>query len=96
MQELNPLNYRIHLEPDLTRFKFDGTCEILLDAPQTISEVTLNILELAIWSCRLRQGAGFVNCAFTANPDREEVRVILPEPHVRKNQADHRLSGFDQ
>ena len=80
MQELNPLNYRIHLEPDLARFKFDGTCEILLDAPQTVSEVTLNILELAIWSCRLRQGDGFVNCPFTANPDREEVRVILPEP----------------
>ncbi len=33
MQELIPLNYRIHLDPDLTRFKFDGKCDILLDAP---------------------------------------------------------------
>ncbi len=80
MQALIPLNYRIHLEPDLTRFKFDGKCEILLDAPQSISEVVLNILEIAIWSCRLRQGDGFVNCAFTVDPDREEVRVSLPEP----------------
>ena len=80
MQALNPLNYRIHLEPDLTRFKFDGKCEILLEAPATVSEVTLNILEIAIWSCRLQQGDGFVNCPFTVDPAREEVRVILPEP----------------
>ncbi len=80
MQEVNPLNYHIHLEPDLGRFKFDGKCEILLDAPQTVSEVTLNILELAIWSCRLRQGDEFVNCAFGVDPDREEARVSLPEP----------------
>ena len=80
MQALIPLNYRIHLEPDLTRFKFDGNCEILLDAPETVSEVTLNILEIAIWNCRLQQGDGFVNCPFTVDPAREEVRVILPEP----------------
>ena len=80
MQELNPLNYRIHLEPDLIRFKFDGKCEILLDAPETVSEVTLNILEIAIWSCRFLQGDGFVNCPFTVDPAGEEVRVILPQP----------------
>ncbi len=68
MQVLNPLNYRIHLEPDLTRFKFDGKCEILLDTAETVSEVTLNILEIAIWNCRLLQGDGFVNCPFTVDP----------------------------
>ncbi len=80
MQELNPINYQIHLEPDLTRFNFDGKCEILLDAPKNISEVTLNVLEIAIWSCRLQQGDGFVNCPFRVDPAGEEVRVILPEP----------------
>jgi tricorn protease interacting factor F2/3 len=80
MQELIPLNYRIHLEPDLNRFKFDGQCEILLDAPQTFSEVTLNILDVTIWSCRLLQGDGFVSCPFTVDPAEEEVRVSLPKP----------------
>ena len=80
MQKLNPLNYRIHLEPDLDRFIFDGKCEILLDAPETVSEVALNILEIAIWSCRLEQGEGFVNCSFTVDTAKEEIRVILPEP----------------
>ena len=80
MQKLIPLNYRIHLEPDLNRFKFDGQCEILLDAPQTVSEVTLNILDVTIWSCRLLQGDGFVSCPFTVDPAEEEVRVSLPKP----------------
>jgi len=84
MPELNPLNYRIHLVPDLTHFKFDGKCEILLDAPQAVSDVSLNILEIAIWSCRLQQGDEFVNCPFTVNPAGEEIRVILPEPKSGK------------
>jgi len=81
MQELNPLNYRIHLEPDLTRFRFDGNCEILLEATETVSEVTLNILDIAIWSCRLLKGEGdgFVNCPFRVDPAKEEVRVTLPD-----------------
>ena len=80
MLDLSPTNYKIHLEPDLVNFKFAGKCEILLDAPQTVSEVTLNILEIAIWSCRLQQGDGFVNCAFRVDPAGEEVRISLPEP----------------
>ena len=80
MQELVPLNYRIHLDPDLIRFNFAGKCDILLEASETVSEVTLNVLEIAIWSCRLLQGEGFVSCPFTVDPVREEVRVILPKP----------------
>jgi aminopeptidase N len=80
MQQLNPLNYRIHLVPDLTRFQFEGKCEVLMDTPGVVSEVTLNILEIAVWSCRLRQGDGYVNCRFMVNPAKEELRVILPEP----------------
>ncbi|MGD9358048.1 MAG: M1 family metallopeptidase [Desulfobacterales bacterium] len=81
MQELNPINYLIHLEPDLTRFKFDGNCEILLEATETVSEVALNILDIAIWSCRLlnNEGDGFVACPFKVDPAKEEVRVTLPD-----------------
>jgi tricorn protease interacting factor F2/3 len=80
MQKLNPLNYRLHLEPDLECFKFHGKCEILLNAAETVSEITLNILEIAIWQCQLVQGDGFVNCSFWVDPQREEIRVILPDP----------------
>ena len=80
MQEIYPLNYRIHLEPDLVNFKFDGNCEILFEVLESTDELTLNILEIALWSCRVLQNDEFVNCAFIVNPAKEEVRICLPEP----------------
>ncbi|MBT8373012.1 MAG: M1 family metallopeptidase [Deltaproteobacteria bacterium] len=76
----SPLNYKIHLVPDLINFKFEGQCEIILEAPEPVAEVRLNILEIAIWCCRILQGDRFVNCAFSVNPAQEELRIILPEP----------------
>ena len=29
MQPIKPLNYRIHLKPDLVNFNFEGACELL-------------------------------------------------------------------
>jgi len=57
MTEVNPIKYKIHLEPDLKNFKFAGSTEILLDAVRPVSEIILNILELAIWNCKIRVGA---------------------------------------
>ena len=80
MQKTYPLNYRIHLEPDLVNFKFEGHCEILFQAPESTDELTVNILEIALWSCRVLQNDDFVDCAFKVNPAKEEVRICLPEP----------------
>ncbi len=80
MQKTYPLNYRIHLEPDLVNFKFEGHCEILFEAPESTDELTVNILEIALWSCRVLQNDDFVDCAFKVNPAKEEVRICLPEP----------------
>jgi tricorn protease interacting factor F2/3 len=79
MQPINPLNYRIHLKPDLTNFRFDGKCEYHFEAPGPVAEVALNILEIAIWDCRVRLAGQMVNCAFKVNPAKEEVLIILPE-----------------
>ena len=80
MQDIFPLNYRIHLKPDLANFTFTGTAEILLDAQQSVEEVALNLLELAIWRCRVLQNGVSVNCAFRVDPAKEELRISLPEP----------------
>ena len=80
MQATYPSNYRIHLKPDLANFTFDGHCEIVFDAPEATDELTVNILEIALWSCRVLQNDDFVDCAFNVNPAREEVRIDLPEP----------------
>jgi tricorn protease interacting factor F2/3 len=84
MQELIPLNYSIHLEPDLVGFTFAGKCEILIDAPGSTAEVRLNILEIAIWKCAIVRGDGWVNCAFAVDPKKEEIRIVLPEPMFGK------------
>ncbi len=84
MLDLAPINYKIHLEPDLINFKFAGKCEILIEASEPAAEVTLNILEVAIWRCRVRQGGENLNCAFAVDPAKEELRIFLPEPMFGK------------
>ena len=61
MMPCNPVNYKIHLEPDLVNFTFAGTAEILFEAPQSIAEIVLNLLEIAIWRCRVLQNDDSVN-----------------------------------
>ena len=80
MMPCNPVNYKIHLEPDLVNFTFAGTAEILFEAPQSIAEIVLNLLEIAIWRCRVLQNGDSVNCAFHVDPVKEELRISLPEP----------------
>jgi aminopeptidase N len=83
MQPITPLNYNIQLEPDLANFSFSGKCEFLFEADQPVAEVSLNILEIAIWGCRVWQADQWLNCAFKVNPEDEEVLIYLPEPMSR-------------
>jgi tricorn protease interacting factor F2/3 len=79
MPEIQPLNYRLRLVPDLTRFLFDGQAEIRLHLPEPAAEVILNAAELAVWSCAVKHGDNLVPCAFRVEPAAEELRVRLPE-----------------
>ena len=79
MKAIYPLNYKIRLEPDLVNFNFGGTVEILLQAQQSTDAIVLNLLEIAIWRCRVLQNKDFVNCAFNVDPLKEELRITLPE-----------------
>jgi tricorn protease interacting factor F2/3 len=62
----------------LANFSFSGKCEFLFRAAEPVAEVSLNILEIAIWSCRVWQADQWINCAFKVNPADEEVLVYLP------------------
>ena len=78
MPVLNPINYKIHLEPDLDSFLFAGRLELLLEADTAVDEITLNILEIAIWQCRLNQEDELLDCVFKVDTDKEEVTIYLP------------------
>ncbi|UCF91593.1 MAG: M1 family metallopeptidase [Desulfobacterales bacterium] len=78
MPQFKPLNYKIRLEPDLINFKFTGSVEIRGEAPQPVEEIALNMLEIAIWNCQVRQNDAWVSCPFLVDPPHEEVRIKLP------------------
>jgi aminopeptidase N len=79
MGDLIPIHYKIHLEPDLERFRFEGEVEIVLMADEPVGEICLNALDLAVWKCELMADPEREMCAFTVEPKRESLRVRLPD-----------------
>jgi tricorn protease interacting factor F2/3 len=79
MQHVKPLNYKIHLIPDLVNFKFEGQIEITFEAPQPVGDLSLNILDLAIWRCMLKQAGTDQICPFRVDPLKEELHIHLPQ-----------------
>jgi tricorn protease interacting factor F2/3 len=79
MQEINPINYQIHLIPDLINFSFAGTTKIHFEAQNPIEEISVNALELAIWNCKVRADDLVVECPFLVNTQKEELRILLPK-----------------
>jgi len=80
MNEIRPIHYKIHLEPDLAKFQFTGKLELLLEVPAPAPEISLNTLDLAIWKCTLMgQGQDDV-CAFSVDPRKEELKIFFPRP----------------
>lgn len=102
MNDINPINYKIHLEPDLKEFKFAGNTEIIMEAMRPVNEISLNILDLAIWRCKLKLDDSFVDCPFFVDPKKEEMRVSLPEEMFGEinlrieymGEINNRMAGF--
>jgi tricorn protease interacting factor F2/3 len=102
MDGFNPTNYKIHLEPDLPTFTFTGITEIELDARQPVDEIMLNAKELAFWHCKVRINNLLVQCPFSFDPRKEELRISLPEKmagHITLNVAylgkiNDKMTGF--
>ena len=79
MPDLIALNYRIRLVPDLVRFTFDGRVDIQLEAPEPVTQIVLNAVEIAVWRCSLTRPDGGAACAFRVNPTAEQLCIVLPE-----------------
>jgi aminopeptidase N len=77
---IRPVHYQLEIIPDLPQFRFSGRVTVDLETDQPVSRVDLNLLELAVWKCRLQQGDAWRPCAFSLTPDRELLTVLLPEP----------------
>jgi aminopeptidase N len=79
MPEIHPLHYAIRIEPDLDRFEFKGQVTIQLQADRPSGTVILNVLELAVWQCRLSAADGWIPLPFCVDPSKETLTIQLPE-----------------
>ena len=79
MQNVTPKNYTIHLEPDLVNFNFTGSVEIVFEAQTPIEEITLDVLDIAIWGCKIQVDQDFTACPFTVDTAKEKVTISLPQ-----------------
>ena len=79
MQKFTPVNYKIRIEPDLVNFTFAGSAQILLNALQPVKEIPMNLLDIAVWSCKVLEKNTFVACPFFVDSQKEELRIFLPE-----------------
>jgi aminopeptidase N len=76
---ISALQYRLHLDPDLENLTFSATTEVRLEAGKPVREVTLNLKELAVWSCVLEKDERRGDCSFSVDPNTEELTVTLPD-----------------
>ena len=77
MKHLNPANYYIHLKPDLAKFTFGGSVNLLCEAEKPFETIKLNILDIAVWRCEVGQDDRFEVCSFRVDPQKEELQIFL-------------------
>jgi len=77
---MKPVHYTLHLEPDLEQFTFQGRTEIEILSKDPTEQIVLNAADLALTSCQVQKEGQELTCAFSLNPEREEVTIALPEP----------------
>ncbi|MBI5552164.1 MAG: M1 family metallopeptidase [Desulfobacterales bacterium] len=80
MSHIHPRRYALHITPDLDNYRFDGQAAIELHADRPVEEISLHLLELAIWKCRLREGDNWTDLAFSVDPAKETLTIRLPAP----------------
>jgi aminopeptidase N len=79
MTSISPTHYHVRIEPDLKQFTFSGHVEILLQFPNPVREVTLNMLEIAVWGCELITDEGTEPLGYRVDPGQQELSIMLPE-----------------
>jgi puromycin-sensitive aminopeptidase len=79
-----PSRYDIRLEPDLTTLTFRGQQTVALEVTETIAEVVLNAIELAIDSASLENDSGeTIRATPTMDETTERCRLALASPASR-------------
>ncbi len=102
MNDINPVSYKIRLEPDLKALTFSGDIEIVIEASKPVSEISLNALELAFQRCDVLIGNKFMQCQFYVDNQKERMTICLPKKITGKiileisfsGKINDRMAGF--
>lgn len=79
-----PSRYDIRLEPDLTTLTFRGQESVALEVTETVPELVLNAIELAIDSASLENDRGeTIRATVTMDESTERCRLALASPAAR-------------
>ncbi|MHA1754647.1 MAG: M1 family metallopeptidase [Candidatus Odinarchaeia archaeon] len=73
-----PLNYIIHLEPDLESFTFKGIVQIEMKSEENIDVVVLDAKDLEVSNCWIRVNDDFVKCEYSVDSKNEKLEIRLP------------------
>lgn len=79
MNRIEPIYYKICLEPDLRRFQFTGRAEIQVRLLESLDQISLNVLDLSISSCRIRAAGELQDCIYRVEKERERLVISLPK-----------------
>ncbi len=75
---MNPVHYKIHLEPNLDSFTFQGITVIEITTENSVDHLTLNENDLSFRRCKVKTGKNYLECTFSLDPKSEEVTINLP------------------
>ncbi len=76
---VEPVRYRIEIEPDIGAATFSGTLEIDITVHETVDRMVLNAADLAISNVEVRsEGTTAVGCNVDFNDDLEQVTFTPP------------------
>ncbi|WXG40557.1 MAG: M1 family metallopeptidase [Candidatus Freyarchaeum deiterrae] len=75
---MEPVHYKIHLEPDLDSFTFQGATDIEITAENSVDRIILNANDLDLQSCKVKKGEEYLECIFSFDSKNEEVTINLP------------------
>ena len=76
---MKPINYSIHLEPNLETFSFKGRIDIETKTEKSINQVVLNANDLTFQRCKVNKEEQFLDCEFSFDADKQEITIMLPE-----------------
>lgn len=75
---MDPVNYTIHLEPNLDTFVFEGRIDIEIKTEKPVDKVVLNANDLTFRSCKVKKDDKTYDCEFSFDADKEEITIMLP------------------